>query len=97
MSILRYLAILLVLATGGSAAASEQRDASDADRFATEMREAGDMIRRGLEKMLETIDSTLQALPRYEMPTIDDNGDIVIRRKHPVEPDADQDRRGRTI
>jgi hypothetical protein len=86
MTMLRILVVLLILAAAGSAAAGP-REAPDADRFANDMRAAGELIRQGLEKMLSTVDAALRGMPQYEFPRIDENGDIIIRRKPPAPPD----------
>lgn len=92
MTARRPVAIFLILAAlampAAAAPTSEPGDGPDGDRFAADMRAAGEMIRQGLEKMLGTIDGALRTLPRYELPTIDENGDIVIRRKRPDAPDV---------
>jgi hypothetical protein len=41
------------------------------------------LAREGVEKLLKALDLMLQSVPQYEAPTINENGDIVIRRKHP--------------
>ncbi len=46
--------------------------------------------------MLGSIDSALRAMPRYELPTVDENGNIIIRRKPPGTPD-EPGGQGRTI
>jgi hypothetical protein len=33
-----------------------------------------------LDKLMQGMDELLQSIPRYEAPTIDENGDIIIRR-----------------
>ena len=33
-----------------------------------------------LDKLMQGMDELLQAIPRYEAPTLDENGDIIIRR-----------------
>jgi hypothetical protein len=98
MTILRLLPILLVLAGPAAAAPATPEPAwPDSDRLARDMREAGELIRQGLEMMLGTIDAALRTMPQYELPTIDADGNIIIRRKPPSGRDADPDTRHRTI
>jgi hypothetical protein len=96
MTMLRALLIVLSLAGPGAAhAAGEKKPAwPDGDRLADDMREAGGLIRQGLDKMLGSIDSALRAMPRYELPTVDEDGNIIIRRKPPATPDDDSHGRG---
>ncbi|MEO5336267.1 MAG: hypothetical protein H7841_05150 [Magnetospirillum sp. WYHS-4] len=41
------------------------------------------MVDETLSRLLGLIETFLQAVPSYETPEIQDNGDIVIRRKKP--------------
>ena len=96
MTMLRVL--LLMLACAGAAnAASEEPLWPDRDRLASDMRQAGELIRQGLEKMLGSFDSALRAMPRYELPTVDQDGNIIIRRKPPASPGSEPGGQGRTI
>ena len=95
---LRILLIILALAGAGAAHAAGEKPAwPDGDRLADDMREAGELIRQGLEKMLGSIDSTLRAMPRYELPTLDDDGNIIMRRRPPVAPADDPAKRGKAL
>jgi hypothetical protein len=42
-----------------------------------------------MAKLTKDIDDLLRAIPRFEAPIIDENGDIIIRRKPPLPPGAD--------
>jgi hypothetical protein len=94
-----FLAALIGGAAGPRAAkaASDQTICLDRDKLASDMREAGEMIRQGLEKALGTIDTALRTMPRYELPTLDSEGNIIIRRKPAGLPGAEPDRPGKTI
>lgn len=37
----------------------------------------------GLDKLMQDMDEFLRAIPRFEAPFIDENGDIIIRRAPP--------------
>ena len=93
------LAALIAGAAGlpAARAANDQTICLDREKLASDMRQAGELIREGLEKALGTIDTALRTLPRYEMPTLDAEGNIIIRRKPPVLPGAEPDPAGRTI
>jgi len=52
----------------------------------------------GVNKLMQALQLLIQQLPQYETPVIDENGDIIIRRRHdkapippqkPVLPDND--------
>jgi hypothetical protein len=95
---------VLIGGTAGPRAASAAGDQTgdpticlDREKLASDMRQAGEMIRQGLEKALGTIDTALRTMPRYEMPTLDAEGNIIIRRKPPGLPGAEPDPAGRTI
>src|SRR5262245_40213608 len=42
-----------------------------------------------MDKLKKDIDDLLRSIPRFEAPTFDENGDIIIRRKPPLPPGAD--------
>ncbi len=98
MTVLRVLLVLLLFAGSSvTLAASDQPSWPDGERLGRDMREAGDLIRQGLEKMLGSIDTALRTMPQYELPTIDADGNIIIRRKPPGARDTDPDTRRRSI
>ena len=104
MTLQRNLTILALAALiGGTAglqtarAASDQTLCLDREKLASDMRDAGELIRQGLEKALGTIDTALRTMPRYELPTLDAEGNIIIRRKPAGLPGAEPDRPGKTI
>jgi len=66
------LALLLLLASLPAAA----QDTSKKDDFERLAREAAERIVAALQIML-------QAIPQYELPEIQPNGDIIIRRRQP--------------
>jgi hypothetical protein len=104
MTLQRSLIILALAALiGGTVgpqaarAASDQTICLDREKLASDMRQAGELIRQGLEKALGTIDTALRTMPRYELPTLDAEGNIIIRRKPPGPPGGDADQPGKTI
>ena len=47
-----------------------------------------ELARQGMERMLRAIELMIEMIPQYEMPEVLENGDIIIRRKRPPEPDG---------
>jgi hypothetical protein len=41
------------------------------------------IARDAIEKMMRALSQAIQNLPQYEMPTINERGDIIIKRKNP--------------
>ncbi|HZS84311.1 MAG TPA: hypothetical protein VFA50_15660 [Stellaceae bacterium] len=74
----------LVLAAPAARAAASEDDAPAA-KFERQMREAEALLRQGFDKMMGSVETLLRAVPQYEMPQMNENGDIIIRRKRPVE------------
>lgn len=69
--------LALALSVPATAAVAQSNDAP------SEPKKAEDMAREGVEKLLKALDLLIKTLPQYEMPTINEQGDIIIRRKHP--------------
>jgi len=46
-------------------------------------KEAEELAREALDKLMRAMGKLIQSIPQYEMPEILPNGDIIIRRKHP--------------
>lgn len=44
------------------------------------------LLRSGIENMLRALGLALQNLPQYEMPQVNEYGDIIIRRVNPAKP-----------
>ena len=40
----------------------------------------------GLSKMVQALEALMRSIPQYEKPEINENGDIIIRRKRPSGP-----------
>ena len=55
---------------------------------------AEDMAREAIEQLMRALELMIDSIPQYEMPEIEENGDIIIRRKQrtprpdPGEPGA---------
>ena len=46
-------------------------------------REAEELARDAIDKLMRAMNLLIQSIPQYEMPEMLPNGDIVIRRKRP--------------
>jgi hypothetical protein len=46
-----------------------------------ELSRAEDMAREAIEQLMRALELMLDSIPQYEMPEIEENGDIIIRRK----------------
>ena len=57
-----------------------------------ESEDPGVLARDGIERLMRALDAFIDMIPQYEMPEINENGDIIIRRKRstPPKPDDDQ-------
>ncbi len=43
---------------------------------------AEDMAREAIEQLMRALELMIDSIPLYELPEIQENGDIIIRRKH---------------
>ena len=56
----------------------------------------GELAREGVARLLQALEVFIEMIPQYEMPELNENGDIIIRRKRDrgeepsAEPDDDQ-------
>ena len=57
----------------------------------TEKDEPGELAREGVERMMRALELFIDMIPQYEMPELDENGDIIIRRKRDSESDPAPD------
>lgn len=77
-------AMLLTVALPTAAAAQDQPPPGGAERDRAEK-----MAQEAMEKLVRAIELFLNSIPQYEMPEVNENGDIIIRRKrHPDEPET---------
>ena len=83
------LLVLLLLAAPLAAQAADPPPSWQRD-----LQDGADRLRQGLDKALgdalEQLDAFVRTIPQYEMPRVDGNGDIIIRRKRPELPDRGQ-------
>ena len=65
---------------------------------ADEEEDPKELAREGMERMLRAIELMIEMIPQYELPEVQENGDIIIRRKNPPgngdeeEPEVDETR-----
>ena len=79
------LALALIVCFAPPALAAEEEDRAPAE-----------MAREGIERFMRALEMFIEAIPQYEAPIINENGDIIIRRKRKKapeqEPDKDKDK-----
>ncbi len=73
----RILVVFLVALAIIAAAPTSLRAAQHDQRGGAE-----DMAREAIEQLMRALELMIDSIPLYEMPEIDENGDIIIRRKH---------------
>ena len=84
--LLPALLLSLSLAVASAAAAQDP----------SEERAPSDLAREGVERLMRALDAFIEMIPQYEMPELNENGDIIIRRKRDrgeepsAEPEDDQ-------
>ncbi|WP_334129567.1 hypothetical protein [Sneathiella sp.] len=44
----------------------------------------GDMALEGISRLMEALGAFISSLPQYEAPVMNENGDIIIKRKNPA-------------
>lgn len=52
-----------------------------------ERERAEEMAREAIEKLMRALELMIESIPQYEMPEINEDGDIIIRRKRRPPPD----------
>jgi hypothetical protein len=72
--------ILIFALTAGFPGVAAAEPATDWQRA---MDEAAAKLRQELDKALGSAQDLLRSVPQYELPQINENGDIIIRRKRP--------------
>ncbi len=82
------------LAAFGLCAALVLAPPAVAPAVAEESRESenpGALVSDGIERLMRALEAFIDMIPQYEMPEINENGDIIIRRKRHVEPSPEED------
>jgi len=44
-------------------------------------------VYRGMESLMQALDLLIESIPQYEMPIVNENGDIIIRRRRGTGPE----------
>lgn len=85
---LRAGLVFLSLAVAHPVAANDGRDPGKATEEALRehAEEAEEALREGAEKVMRSLELMFRSIPQYEMPEINEHGDIIIRRKRPAPP-----------
>ena len=55
-----------------------------AEKLRNELERAAEAMRESMSRVLLSLEEVARQLPRYEAPAINENGDIIIRRKPPA-------------
>ena len=66
-----------LVAPGPTYAAAEESEESE---------DPGELAREGVERLMRALEAFIDMIPQDEMPEINEDGDIIIRRKRRVEP-----------
>lgn len=56
-----------------------------------EREDPGELARDGIERLMRALEAFIDMIPQYEMPEINEHGDIIIRRKRDVAPGPKDD------
>ena len=62
----------------------------------SERERAEEMAKEAIEQLMRALDLMIESIPQYELPEINEDGDIIIRRKRrkeretPGEPEAEE-------
>ncbi len=76
-----FLSLALAAAGPGPVRADEHGEGSGAE----------EMARDGIERLLRALEAFIDMIAQYEMPVINEDGDIIIRRKRDPETPPDED------
>jgi hypothetical protein len=78
-SALMAAGVALWLCAGGTEA-----QAQDQGQTQSERQRAEEMAREGMERILRALNMLMESIPQYELPEVNEKGDIIIRRKNPT-------------
>lgn len=77
-SVLLAAGVALWLIAGGATV-----QAQDQGQTQSERERAEEMARQGMERILRALNLLMDSIPQYELPEVNEKGDIIIRRKNP--------------
>lgn len=94
LSLLVGMAFLLGLLSAAPVASANDRPAINTQAAAPGSEQhPSELAREGLTKMMQVLDKLIESVPRYEMPAITENGDIILKRKNPPKTEVPLERR----
>ena len=78
-------ALLAAMISGASCgfAFAQDQDLSERER-------AEEMAREGMERIMRALEMLMDSIPQYDLPEVNENGDIIIRRKRAPELDESE-------
>ena len=62
----------------------------------SERQRAGEMAKEAIEQLMRALELMIESIPQYELPEVNEDGDIIIRRKRrkeretPGEPEVEE-------
>ena len=62
--------------------------AAPTQAIAQDVGDAETVVREGVERLMRALDLLIGSIPQFEAPEINEDGDIIIRRKRPSEDGA---------
>jgi len=65
--------------------------AAPTQAIAQDVGDAETVVREGVERLMRALDLLIGSIPQFEAPEINEDGDIIIRRKRPSEDGAPDD------
>src|SRR5690348_5834884 len=83
MRLARAIAVFGAVLGAGLAPARAAERPPAGEEALRHLEEAEQALRDAMAKALDSVDLLLQALPRYDPPIVNENGDIIIRRRRP--------------
>ena len=81
LSVAAILALPVLAPVSAPALAEEPQDPDD----------PGSLALDGIEQLMRALEAVVDMIPQYEMPEINEDGDIIIRRKRDVDPRPEAD------
>jgi len=72
-------AVLMAISLAGAPGANADDEPSQRER-------AEEFARQGMERLMQALDLLMESIPQYELPFVDENGDIIIRRRRGADP-----------
>ena len=77
-----FQALALVLSVVVPVSLTAPATAEEEYRDGTPEASPGELAAEAMEKLMKALDLLIGSIPQYEAPYVNENGDIIIRRKH---------------